>query len=273
MKRLIIISVVCVFMALACSNVSYPDTIKTAIVQTQTAYPTATSTATPTDTPLPTETPLPTDTPEPTATPSDQEGGSSEAVEPSASMAELIQKLKNDNILDSDLKGETYKIDDVELESNQYGTVLAKTTNRSPKDFVLKADISWTSDSGSNDWPATGPIFLFHQTDQNYYAVHVGVGTGTHKLLRATDGILKRLTKGSISELPVPEGKVQMVVIVNRTLVKVYVDGKDSFTANYTGFLSPGWDSGQVSLGLVSGNTTGFGSRITMENIEIWEIK
>jgi hypothetical protein len=259
MKRLLIIPVVCVLLTLACSNVSYPDTIKTAIAQTQTAYPTATSTATPTNTPLPTETPAPTDTPEPTATPSDQEGGSSQAVEPSASMAELIQKLKNDNILDSDLEGETYKIKDVELESNQYGTVLSSTTNRSPKDFVLKADVSWTSDSGTNDWPVTGPIFL--------------IGTGTYKLLRATDGILKRLTKGSITELPVPEGKAQMVVIVNRTLVKVYVDGKDGFTANYTGFLSPGWDSGQVSLGLVSGNTNGFGSRITMENIEIWETK
>jgi hypothetical protein len=273
MKRLLFVMIICVLLALACSNVSYPDTIKTAIVQTQTAYPTATSTLTPTFTPQPTDTPLPTDTPQPTLTPATSESGGAQAGAPSKSMEELIQRLKNDTVIKSDTEGSTYKIADAEMDTNQTGVIIAKPSGRSPKNFVISADVSWTTDGGKSDWPMTGPVVLFHQNEQNYYAVHVGLGTGTFKLLRASDGILKRLTKGPITELPIPEGKAQIVVVINQTLVKTYIDGKDVFTANYTGFLSPGWDAGEVSLGMVSGNTSGYGVRIKMENIEIWEIK
>ncbi len=273
MKRLLLVIIVCVLLAMACSNVSYPDSIKTAVVQTQTAYPTATATATPTFTPLPTDTPMPTDTPQPTLSPTAQTPTGAQAGDASASMAELIQKLKTDNIINSSTEGTTYKLLDVEIDSNQTGNVVTKASGRSPKNFVLKADVSWETDGGKSDWPMTGPIFAFHQHDQNYYAVHVALGTGTYKLLRASDGVLKRLTKGTLTELPVPSGKAQMVVVINQTLVKVYIDGKDVFTANYTGFLSTGWDSGDMSLGMVSGNTQGYGVRIKMQNMEMWEIK
>lgn len=273
MKRLLFVIIVCVLLAMACSNVSYPDSIKTAIVQTQTAYPTATATNTPTLTPLPTDTPMPTDTPQPTLSPTAQTSTGAQEGEASASMAELIQKLKTDKIINSSTEGTTYKIPDAEIDSNQSGTVITEASGRSPKNFVLKADVSWTTDGGKSDWQMTGPVFAFHQHDQNYYAVHAGLGTGTYKLLRSSDGVLKRLAKSTITELPFPDGKAQMVVVVNQTLAKMYVNGKDVFTANYTGFLSTGWDSGDMSLGMVSGNTQGYGVRFKMQNMEIWEIK
>ncbi len=271
MKRLFIALIFCAILAVACSflpGTTYQDSLLTAIAQTQTAYPTATSTATPTFTPPPTETPLPTDTPAPTATPDTSIAVTQQA----ASMTELLEKLKTDKVLEN-TEGTYTKLADVTKESNVLGSFTLVSTNRSPQNFVLRADVAWSVDGGQADWAMTGPAFAFHENTPNYMAVHVGVASGTIKLMRSVNNVLGRITKGPVSNLPYPEGKSQMVLVVNRTLIKLYLDGKDTFTANYSGLMTQGWDKGNLSLGLASGNANGYGTRITFTNIELWELK
>jgi hypothetical protein len=63
-----------------------------------------------------------------------------------------------------------------------------------------------------------------------------------------------------------------MTFVLNGTLFKVYIDGKEVNSGNNAGFLSPGFDSGSFGLGMVSGNTNGYGFRVKMTNAELWEI-
>ncbi|MEI7989685.1 MAG: hypothetical protein WCI88_11670 [Chloroflexota bacterium] len=275
MKRFLFMMISLALLLPACKpGIPYKSLVQTAIVQTQTAIPTATLTPTMTFTPVPTDTPTLTSTPLPTPTES-----------PSQGMMDVINKLKEEKFLTTDA-GAYFKLKDYENSMNVARVVAFKPTGRTAANFIISADVSWETDGKFADWAICAPGFVFHQNGKDAFAVLMGIGLGSPINVFRISGNTPtgRLGKGDPANVTNPEGKAKMVFALNGPRLKLFVDGKDvKFNAIYLkdtsqvvdrfdSFTNPGSESGSVALAMASGNATGFGFRVKMTNVEFWEL-
>ena len=276
MKKPSIALILLCILGLSCSTQTYQGSLQTAIVQTQTAMPSPTCTSSPVPSPLPTNTLEPSPTSAPSPTPEDQQ--ESAAAEASQEMKDFIAKLNSDKIINTS-EGTFYKLKNFEQTSNKVGVgnIILAPTGRSPKQFILRSELSWAVDVGAAgaDWAFCAPLIAFYQKDSTvfYYTFAIGVGSPVN-LMRSADGNITRINRGSSANLPTPDGKSKIAIVMYSNNIRLFVDEKIIDTAAYGGFASVGGDNpGALSLGMLSGNANGYGTRIALTNVELWEIK
>jgi len=272
MKPLFNLLLLLCILGLACSTQSYQGIIQTAIVQTQTSLPTSTWTSSPTIPPTATEQPTATITPTIEAKAQSENGSS----EPSPEMKTFLEKLLAENIINSS-EGTFYKIKDFDHSLNKIGLegLFLSPSGHSPQYFILRADLSWSPDGGAaTDWALCAPLIAFHQTDKTFYLYTFAIGSGSPvNLLRFSNNIPTRLNRGSSANLATPEGKAKIAIVLLNNAIRLYINDKLVDTANYSGFATASENPGILSVGMMSGNSTGYGFRVKMTNIELWEIK
>ena len=272
MKPIFNVFLLLCIIGLACSTQSYQGIIQTAIVQTQTSLPTSTWTSSPTIPPTATKQPTATITPT-TEAKAQSESGSAE---PSPEMKAFLDKLTTENVINSS-EGTFYKIKDFNQSLNKIGIegLFLAPSGYSPKYFILRTDVSWSTDGGqATDWALCAPLIAFHQTDKNFYLYTFAIGSGSPvNLLRFSNNIPTRLNRGSPANLAAPDGNAKVAIVLFNNAIRLYINDKLVDTANYSGFATASEKPGTLSLGMMSGNSTGYGFRVKMTNIELWEIK
>jgi Tol biopolymer transport system component len=135
-----------------------------------------------------------------------------------------------------------------------------------PDNFVIWADASWESASDKANWWESGCGFVFREEDvDNYYMVRLGMN-GIVYFKRVRGG--NQSTVGISPErlpLEVPEDNGNFILAVQGSNVMFFVDGMLVLNEQDISH-----ETGNLALTLSSGTNKDFGTRCSMENIELW---
>jgi hypothetical protein len=136
-----------------------------------------------------------------------------------------------------------------------------------PTDFVVRADASWDSASDNANWFSSGCGFVFRETDvDNHYLVFLGLD-GNVNFARSYRGDWKRLGSSYYGSVDIPEGSASIMLVVEGDSFTFFVNGERVRTQ-----VDSALKEGDLGLTLLSGTNAGYGTRCTMENVELWII-
>ena len=136
-----------------------------------------------------------------------------------------------------------------------------------PTDFVIRADTSWDSASDNANWFNSGCGFVFRAEDNNnHYLVYLGLD-GNVYFTRFYRGDWKMLGSSWYGNVDIPQGSASVMLVVEGDSFTFFVNGERVRTQ-----IDSAHKEGDLALTLLSGTNAGYGTRCTMENIELWII-
>lgn len=217
----------------------------------------------------PTKTPPATKAPKPTLVPTRDTG--SQATAQAQPMADFVASLQTQGYL-GNAEGTYYAIDDFEDSLAQINYWQWTRTDYSPKNFVVRSKVEWASASDTANWDWSGCGFLFRENVEKneYYMVQLGLDG----YIWAGTSVARKQTWANTQKhlsLDIPEGNVELVVIVDGANVTALVNGQKAFQT-HNNLLSSRLTSGPLSFMLNSGTNAGFGTRCKWTNVELWEL-
>jgi hypothetical protein len=181
-------------------------------------------------------------------------------------MRSLVEQLAADGHL-TKTEGTYYRLPDFYESWAQIDWFRWWDTGYSPTDFVVRADMSWSSASDKANWWNSGCGFVFRTTSRdNLYMAHLALD-GHVYLMRVAKGIPAQLGGGMYGKVGIPDGSAEMVVIVEGKSMTFLINGKRVLfrqdTANPVGGLA---------FTLVSGTNVGYGTRCKITNVDLWDL-
>ena len=237
------------------------------------ALPSFQPTATPTPLPTDTATPVPSSTPTlvPTATftltPTTIPTATANATATAqyTGMVEAVDKLFKDGYLPS-ADGNYAHVEDYSNQWAQLGWYQWSKTGWKPKDFVLKAHLSWVSDTKTPNPSGCGILFHVQPTNEHYvvfvYSIgYIEAGIMTDKL---------RSLGYSYFGPSRNEGEADFMLTVVGTKFDTFINGKH--IKSYTG-LQGKMDSGDLAYTVLSGTNAGFGTECNITEADLWMLK
>lgn len=166
-------------------------------------------------------------------------------------------------------EGRKIELEDFDEEWAQINWYQWLRTGYSPTDFVIRTDASWESASDKANWFSSGCGFVFREKDaDNHYVIYLSMD-GIVELTRVKNGN-QTVVGRSKSRYPVekPADSANLMLAVQGDEIMFFVDGYLMLHQRDTAL-----DSGNLALTLMSGTNKDFGTRCTMENIELWELR
>lgn len=166
-------------------------------------------------------------------------------------------------------EGRKIELDDFSAEWAQINWYQWLRTGYSPSDFVIRADASWESASDKANWFNSGCGFVFRENEvDNHYLILLDMD-GNVELTRVKNRN-QAVVGRSKSRYPVekPADSANLMLAVEGDEIMFFVDGYLMLHQRDTAL-----DSGNLALTLMSGTNKDFGTRCTMENIELWELR
>jgi len=220
-----------------------------------------------TDSPLPIE--VPTQTPLPTATLDQnlvQMTQAALATEQVAGMIELVGQLYDGGLIHS-TKGVYHSLPIFANESAIKDSINKFPTGLSPKDFILRSDVTWQVDQNQGDWAESGCGIVFREsTPGDFSLVYLSLD-GRARIIRSIGGSLLFLGRSTIFSVDRENGQAQLQLVVEGDMIRIFVNGEQKF-------IKPNEPvAGDLSFTVVTGNPYGYGTRCKMSNIEVWEIE
>lgn len=141
-------------------------------------------------------------------------------------------------------------------------------TNLFPTDFVIRADVSWDSASDNANWFSSGCGFVFRVTDvDNHYLAFLALD-GNVNFARSLQGNWKLLGSSWYGNVDIPEGSASIMLVVEGDSFTFFINGERVRTQ-----VDSALKEGDLALTLLSGTNAGFGTRCSMENIEVWVLE
>lgn len=189
------------------------------------------------------------------------------ATEQAQAMLSLVQELYAEGTVGR-TQGEYFAIDDFDESWPQLNWYQYWGTGYSPRDFVLRANLAWDSDSSTADWWNSGCGFVFRAEDNdNHYRAYLGLD-GNVYFNRYFKGVFSDLGGSYFGPVDVPSGTAQVMLVVDGSTFTFYVNGKKVHSRSDTGI-----SSGELAMTLASGTNKGFGTRCQITNIELWQLE
>jgi hypothetical protein len=135
-----------------------------------------------------------------------------------------------------------------------------------PTNFVIRADTSWDSASDNANWFNSGCGFVFRTQDDNddHYLAYLGLD-GNVYFIRWYQGNWKRLGSSWYGNVDIPAGSASVMLVVEGDSFTFFVNDERVRTQ-----VDSAIKDGDLALTLLSGTNAGYGTRCTMENIELW---
>lgn len=165
--------------------------------------------------------------------------------------------------------GEYARLDDYSEAWAQINWYQWLWTGYAPTDFVVRADFSWESASNTANWFDSGCGFVFREASRenlDHYLVHLGLD-GVVYFYKARGGVGTELASARAEKLDLPNGSAQFMLAVEGDKFTAYVNNRRVITA-HDGSLK----TGLLNYTLLSGTNRDFGTRCTMENVELWTL-
>lgn len=177
-----------------------------------------------------------------------------------------VQKLYEEGQISS-TEGNFYFLADFTQSWPQINFFRFWYTDLQPKDFVLRADISWESASSTANWFNSGCGFGFRVDEefQNYYVVFLTMD-GFVKMSRWKNGVRTSLGRSYYGTVGTPSGSAEMMLVVEGDILMVFVNGKRVHRRSDSTL-----ESGYVTYSLVSGTNKDYGTRCTFSNVGLWD--
>jgi hypothetical protein len=229
-----------------------PTPVPTA-TSTQTASPTATVIPTATRTLTPTMWVRPTNTIDATGTAQ------------SNAMLEIVSELHDEGYLPS-VKGVYGHIDDYSAQWAQLGWYQWSNTGWRPQDFVLKAHLSWISDTKTPNPSGCGILFHVQPTYEHYVVFIYSIGYMSFKIRTDTLRTLGYDYFGPSQN----EGEADFMMTSIGPKYDFFINGKH--IKSYTGFEGK-MTSGDLAFTVLSGTNAGFGTECKITQADLWMVK
>jgi hypothetical protein len=183
-------------------------------------------------------------------------------------MTELEQKMNTDleflydQGVISEIKDEFTPFEDFNQEFAQLNYFTWWNSEFEPENFVIRADVKWSSASDIANWPFSGCGWVFGETDdKNFHSVYLSLdGYGFFK--KWVNGNEEVLVKHYIGPVSTPDGEAEFILAVQDQRASFFVDGEEVFNT-YDGNITPG----KLSFSVHSGTNKGFGTRCEMTDI------
>ena len=186
----------------------------------------------------------------------------------SAEMTRLMKELSDAGVISSPTGGSYRRLSDFEKAIAKINYFTYWRTNQSPTNFVLTADTAWQSAYDKSNWFNAGCGFVFHETDvNNAYYIFLGLD-GNVYLVGIVKGQQSALATGYYGKVETMDGSAKVALVVNNGKILYYVNGKQ--VVNREDKRLP---TGNLAFTVFSGTNYDFGTRCTIENIEINELK
>lgn len=182
-------------------------------------------------------------------------------------MADRIGPLYDQGIISSQ-RGTYHPLEDFDESWAQINWFQWWNTDYEPENFVIRADLFYSSASEKVNWFNSGCGFVFGLIDNdNFHVAQLSLdGYVNLKYWAGGDGnwIAKRPTR----KLALPSGEAEIMMVVSDKRVTVYVDGDESLS-EYASRLK----TGKLAFTLGSGTNIGYGTRCKMTDVDLWIIE
>lgn len=188
-----------------------------------------------------------------------------QAAEP---MFALVQELYEDGYLTS-TDGRYMQLEDFQESWAQMAWYRGWWAADNLVDFVLVADMAWSSASDVANWQHSGCGFYFRarNSGEDHYVAFVLLD-GYVILLRSLKDNIILLGEAYYGKPDVPKGGVEFGLAVQGSTFHIFVNGKKVLTRQDT-YLT----DGDVAYSLLSGTNKDYGTRCTMTNVDVWDLK
>ncbi len=232
---------------------------------TPTPAPTATSTPEPTSTPTPeptaTLTPTATVTPRPSPTPN------LAATQQYEDMAAKVKEYFEAQYISTD-QGAFKHLDDYSDSWAQIGWYQWSPIGRSaPDDFIIRSEVTWQSASKSVQPSGCGYVFRL-QENGDHYMIFISLDGYVYSAI-VSSGNLQNMGQGYYGK-GASDGSAKFTLIVEDDTYQVLVN--DTLVKKFIG-RQHDMLSGRLAYTIVSGINSGFGTRCTFTNTQLWTIK
>lgn len=166
----------------------------------------------------------------------------------------------------STTEGKFINIADFEQSQAQIDWYFYSPTGYRPSDFVIRSDVEWDLASESAN-PTSGCGFMFRESgDDSFYVVRLSVD-GYAQFWRLLNDRFADLGRAYVGQIGFPSGQAQIMLVVDGFRFTFFVDGKQIRTVG-----DESLESGELHFTVHSGINTGFGTKCSFSNIELWEI-
>ena len=199
-----------------------------------------------------------------------EQNATAEALQQSTAQAEemsgVIQQLYDDGII-RQVNGAYLRLEDFDQSVAKINYLFTYPTNFEAENFVISSNIEWNSASDKANWPTSGCGFYYSNSNPDEFTL--GETSlrldGFAVVDRWTKGDAKVLDANKSSNITVPDGQANLMVVVYEQRVAVYVNGTKVVTA-YDGLIEPGL----LGFTVISGTNAGFGTRCKFSEIDLW---
>ncbi len=187
------------------------------------------------------------------------------------SLYDAVQKLVTDGNLTS-ADGSFQKLPDFSESLAMINFISPYPTALTPKNFVLRTDMSWESASDKANWfnSACGIIFHIDPVDNTFYSASLSldgnVNIDQHK---KNFSFISKIARKKYGKLDVPKGGAKFMLVVTGEQITVFIN--DTLVYSYKTDLV--FREGMLAYSITSGTNKDFGTRCTLTNVELWELK
>ena len=186
------------------------------------------------------------------------------ATQRAVSMSRLAETLYNKGYIQTK-DGSFFRVKNFDESFAKSGWYQKWTTEYEPENFILRTDVIWNSASDEASWPTSGCGFVFAYADpDNMFRAFLNLD-GTVRIHRMVDGEFKVIATDFYSELEIPEGHAQFVLIVEDDWLTFIVNNN-----RIVHLQDEDLQKGVLSFAIASGTNYSYGTRCQMNNVELW---
>lgn len=184
-----------------------------------------------------------------------------------ANFLTVLQNLFDAGKIDT-IEGKYVRLEDFEDTQAKLNYFFPTPTGQEAENFVLSADLTWSSASMKANWPTSGCGFLYGvQDDRNRMLTFLGLDGYVYSL-GWVNGAGRAYAFKKWGKPSLPEGNAKSLLLVFDKRVTIYVN--DALANEF--YLST-YKPGEIGLTVVSGTNAGYGTRCQMTNLELWIFK
>jgi hypothetical protein len=180
---------------------------------------------------------------------------------------ERVQQLYEEEVI-STTSGVYHRLDDFDESWAQINWYQWWRTGLTLENFIVRVDAEWESASKSANWFSSGCGFVYSEDGaDNHFASFLALDGNVYNN-RVRNGISSNPPGGYYGSVGTPEGSAELMMVVDETVVRFYVNGKQ-----VSRFVDTTIQAGAFALTLNSGTNLDFGTRCRMSNIDVWELE
>ena len=191
------------------------------------------------------------------------------ATKQAQSMANQIQELFSEEYLSS-TQGTYSRLSDFQESWAQINWIKPYFTDNFLSNFVIRADLAWaTAQAGANiKYSGCGFYWGVGEDSLNYYvAVFSLDGNVRVHIKKDPSTALYPAGSGYFGKIDYMQGNAKIMLVVENGAIQFFVNGKRVYNRENQYELE-----GYLGFAISSGLNTGFGTRCSFSNVELWDM-